>query len=684
MNDLISLSKLFNNKIFRIPDYQRGYAWGKSQLDDFWEDLINLPVDRNHYTGMLSLKKVDDSVYSSWNEEKWIIENKGYEAFHVVDGQQRLTTCIILINSIINCANINSVEDLNYTSLEDIKTYFIIEKNKPNGLLKAYKFGYELDNPSFEYLKYEILGEKNSRTLTETFYTLNLENAKKYFDTKVNQLFAEENKEGLELLYKKLVTKLQFNIHYIDDDFDVYVAFETMNNRGKKLSNLEILKNRLIYLTTLFPGNVLIDNEKEVLRKNINDCWKEVYFELGRNKSNPLSDDEYLKNHWTMYFKYSRNKGDDYIKFLLDEYFSPKNVFELSKKHLTDKETESSEEEHVPLDDNDEQYDDKILFPIDIQNYIESLQSLAKYWYFSFNPNECNFFTENEKIWIDRLNRIGINYFRTLVVASYANENVKEASRLKLFETIEKFIFLAFRMAKYQSSYLSNRSYSYARQLIKDEISIDEIIDFFEMKFQDNIEEATNTFYIKIINLFKNKEGYYGWSDIRYFLFEYEQKLSEKTSVKKLNDWGNFVNDKDKISIEHIFPQTPTKWYWRNQFRDYNDNEKYCLANSLGNLLPLAQSINSSLQNDEFESKKNGTANKLRRGYSNGSYSEMEVASKNDWNPKEILNRGLELLKFMENRWGFKFKEEMKYDLLGLSFMNNEREISPELLKDND
>ena len=233
MNDLISLSKLFNNKIFRIPDYQRGYAWGKSQLDDFWDDLINLPVDRNHYTGMLSLKKVDDSVYSSWNEEKWIIENKGYEAFHVVDGQQRLTTCIILINSIINCANINSVEDLNYTSLEDIKTYFIIEKNKPNGLLKAYKFGYELDNPSFEYLKYEILGEKNSRTLTETFYTLNLENAKKYFDTKVNQLFAEENKEGLELLYKKLVTKLQFNIHYIDDDFDVYVAFETMNNRGK-------------------------------------------------------------------------------------------------------------------------------------------------------------------------------------------------------------------------------------------------------------------------------------------------------------------------------------------------------------------------------------------------------------------------------------------------------------------
>lgn len=27
MNDLESLSSLFNNKIFRIPNYQRGYAW---------------------------------------------------------------------------------------------------------------------------------------------------------------------------------------------------------------------------------------------------------------------------------------------------------------------------------------------------------------------------------------------------------------------------------------------------------------------------------------------------------------------------------------------------------------------------------------------------------------------------------------------------------------------------------
>ena len=54
-NELQPLSLLFQNRLFRIPDYQRGYAWQQSQLADFWDDLINLQQDRYHYTGLLSL-----------------------------------------------------------------------------------------------------------------------------------------------------------------------------------------------------------------------------------------------------------------------------------------------------------------------------------------------------------------------------------------------------------------------------------------------------------------------------------------------------------------------------------------------------------------------------------------------------------------------------------------------------
>ncbi len=47
-------------------------------------------------------------------------------------------------------------------------------------------------------------------------------------------------------------------------------------------------------------------DEREVLRTKINDAWKEVYHQLGKNKKNPLNDDEFLTAHWIMYFKYKK------------------------------------------------------------------------------------------------------------------------------------------------------------------------------------------------------------------------------------------------------------------------------------------------------------------------------------------------------------------------------------------
>ena len=69
MTGLLNTLSLFKEKIFRIPDYQRGYAWQKSQLKDFWEDLINLSGNRSHYTGVLTLKEVrSNDIGDSDNE----------------------------------------------------------------------------------------------------------------------------------------------------------------------------------------------------------------------------------------------------------------------------------------------------------------------------------------------------------------------------------------------------------------------------------------------------------------------------------------------------------------------------------------------------------------------------------------------------------------------------------------
>ena len=135
--------------------------------------------------------------------------------------------------------------------------------------------------------------------------------------------------------------------------------------------------------------------------------------------------------------------------------------------------------------------------------------------------------------------------------------------------------------------------------------------------------------------------------------------------------------EKDKISIEHIYPQTDTEPEWVDAFSGVSEKNKKYYKASLGNLLLLSASINSSLQNDSFHDKKKPkfktSCERIRNGYSDGSHSEIEVARKADWKPEQIEARGLKLLSFMEERWGFKFKDDLdKKSLLFLDFEKNE------------
>ena len=106
MNEPKSLDSLFKEKLFRIPDFQRGYAWQKEQLKDFWEDLVNLGDNRSHYTGVLTLKEIPVGEISKDSKECWLVDDHSYKMYHIVDGQQRLTTFIIFIQSFIEFVSV--------------------------------------------------------------------------------------------------------------------------------------------------------------------------------------------------------------------------------------------------------------------------------------------------------------------------------------------------------------------------------------------------------------------------------------------------------------------------------------------------------------------------------------------------------------------------------------------------
>jgi len=699
MKELQSLEDVFNKKLFRIPDYQRGYAWGKKQLVEFWEDLLSLDEHRAHYTGVLSIKEVPAEISDKWNDEQWLIKGRCYKPYFIVDGQQRLTTVSIFLQCLIeavkshptNLGKTNKDIYLGSYCLSEIIESYIVVTEPQHGITNTYKFGYEANNPSFEFLRYQIFNEPSSGTLTETFYTLNLENAKVFFKDNVDEYLQSNGIEALTVIYEKLTQKFLFNLYEIDDNFDVFVAFETMNNRGKKLSDLELLKNRLIYLTTLYTPDEVADDIKETIRKKINDTWGEIYNQLGRNKKSPLNDDDFLRAHWIMYFKYSRMKGNDYIRFLLDDYFSPKSVFE--KLEVSTKKIKDVEEliDEPDIEEDDEQLDETDVITTktaklsikDISDYVDSLKSAAKYWYSAFFPSDSAELTTEEQVIMDKINRVKIGYFRPLIMALFLKTEKGDSKRLLLLEEIERFIFVGFRLCRAQSNYRSSSYYRFTRTLYTSENVTETLAKISDELTQDlswTLEED-GTFKTSHFEIFINKkfgpkgDGFYGWGDLHYFLFEYEEYLKKSRGVAKF-DWKNFVvHEKDKISIEHIYPQTPTSEYWETRFSDCSSEQVRYLKGSLGNLLPLSLSVNIKLQNDDFPDKKNSKKDDagkvVRNGYDNGSYSELEVADLGEWTPENIKERGLTLLDFMETRWKIDMgSESKKLALLHVSFLD--------------
>ena len=93
-NNTYSLSQLFNERRFRVPDYQRGYSWDKSNITDFLDDLKYLSSDRVHYTGTVVIHP-DRQAPDTFDEG-----GDRLRQIDIVDGQQRLTTAVILLDCI--------------------------------------------------------------------------------------------------------------------------------------------------------------------------------------------------------------------------------------------------------------------------------------------------------------------------------------------------------------------------------------------------------------------------------------------------------------------------------------------------------------------------------------------------------------------------------------------------------
>jgi uncharacterized protein with ParB-like and HNH nuclease domain len=664
-SSLQTLSAIFNDKSFRVPDYQRGYSWEKEHRDDFWQDLNNLDDDGVHYMGMIAVERKDDIYY-------------------IVDGQQRVATVMILLKILLDRFDDEEYIGKDFQKSDLVKKYLYkrSRENEQNAI-----FGYEKDNPSDIYYRKHILKLKVADYKSEeidTLYTQNLKNAFDEFEKKVKNSPSEDSVK----LINKITKQLKFNFYEIEtnEGLDEFIIFETMNNRGKQLTTLELLKNRLIYLTTLLKTDSKDESDK--LRADISEVWKTIYEYIGKDKSGEIEDDRFLKDHWIMYFDGAYNKGvaNPEREYLLrkcfivkrinndpfiDNNISYKHKVRDEKKVIIDKirkmdqmsknykaEFLKWQEQYKELSEREELaeiIDKEFLEYDDIKNYIYSLQKTIVSYYKMFNPLQSDYGDDVQK-WLLKLNRLPYATFRPLLMCVLADYDDIDSNKIvELLKLMEKYIFVKLRMSKGNSNIVEG-FYDLANTYRKKQ-SIDNVIEYLR-NYQEKDKKFKNILegiivYEKDKN---NGKGWYSWEGLTYLLYEYELYLQEERKGEEKLKWQDVKSKNNKIdSTECIYPQDPTKSEWE-EFDRLDEDKQYRLLHSLGNLLLLSQQDNRAVSNKKFTDKK--------EIYRTANYNAIKVSQYDNWTPTHIIKRGEEILEFAQKRWEIEISKETINDII--------------------
>ncbi|WP_120942636.1 DUF262 domain-containing protein [Helicobacter pylori] len=586
--ELLNLDGVIEKGVFEIPSYQRGYAWQERQLKDFWNDLEHVSKlgDKFHYMHSLTLRELENEFESS--------------TFEIIDGQQRLATSLILLGLL---AKITQNKDPKYSliNLEPILSY------KYYGL-----------NEAFRAITEE---EKDLEAFKTSFYAKNLIDAYTFFKEKIS----DTPIEALEKMFDALIKKMLFSVVELNDNrIDPFSSFETINNRGKDLSTLELFKNRLHFVAHKICEGKKLEN----LQNEINDTYTEIYYDLRSFEDDHL--ERFLK-HFVAY--YYGEKGD-FKKRLLEMEFN-------AHQRYTD---------NTNFDDEYEKIDDLLFY----------LSYSSKVWHFLHTLDEKSIaliFDDNRKLEMEitpkmrslldkmqRLNALRDNAFLPLLlslltiqlVGRSTNEQPYTTQELEgLLEYLERFGFLVYGVAGKNTAknewielaFEAFRAYRYGEENIVIEKLPTLEKSFFNRQGNSGLELLEESIHSK-----KNTEKWYQWGKaLNYLLYEYELHHNPETTL-------NF--DSSIESIEHILPQKPDQGYSAEE-KSWAKNPH--IVHALGNLLLIPKNANSSLSNKPFDEK--------RKEYLKGSYSEKEVAKNASFGIVEIQKRSEKLLDFLIVRY---------------------------------
>ena len=463
----LSLKDLLANHLFYIPRYQRTYSWTNKERNDMFEDIRELrdKPEKSHFMATI--------VGLHRDRETKTIETDTYRMMEIVDGQQRLTTLVILLKAI--------KEELKSTE-QGRKLQKLLVKSDDSILIR-------LNHDQNQYFANFL--REGARPNIDSARTIEGRELLRTFRNCIS--FVRSWNNPTELL-NIINNQLKFVFHEINEEEAVYTVFETLNDRGLPVSELDKLKSK--FMSVVFE-NSQGDNAEYIDR--LHQIWGTIYETIGLRKG----------------------LGVEALRFASTLLYYKKTARVRSEKDAA-----------LDLVRLVRQADNKIDKTIELSEWLLKIIGIIDKF---------------EKIKPFRKTVVEFLQVRFLAVTIILR-NLPDEEERKLLDQWEKTSFRIFGLCGETPK--SKCVYDYVRLTW-------EIWDNQQLSANDILHKIYNLCKNyppeRVRECLSYVDCYNGWEEqLRYLLYQYEKHLEEQRYPKGQDIWTETAD----LSVEHILPQS--------------------------------------------------------------------------------------------------------------------------------
>ena len=575
--------------MYIIPEYQRAYNWKSSlQCDKLWQDIESF----------IELKKDNAYFFGS------IIINSTYEKLYIIDGQQRITTFILLLKALlikINAVLKEIATDEEAKSIKEalenrrksiLTCLYIIDEDEVSQViegkirLKDLKIKYTNKSINEEYKEdlEKILGEETFEEIEKKVekikykqgdnrYTNFFRNFK-YFKEKLE----EYDSTKLNAFARNVLNNCQVIVVISYETDEAIEIFNSLNSTGMPLADADILSAKLF-------SNYEEDKTEFTQR------WRNIVEITNELKSQNICTIDDILNQYMYILRAKRNEKDTTMP-AVRRYFT-----DLNPEPLNNPQTFLSDFEKI----------------LDIWTNSESIEKEVKE-----NITEL----DQKEIVILKQILFALNHNFKFFYATYFffNQEKSQEEKQKFVSALLKlFALLAISDTGYSSKkfkvFLINLNME-----IGAGVKTEELVRHIKNHIQKNFDKSI------ILKTLVDSNPTNGIIYLNEYLFAKEKKESLLFTAKK-------------IEIEHIMPASGKNIVTIREDAGMGEEEFKQYANKIGNKILLEQPINGSISNDWFRVKKQNSV-KEKRGYKDSDFpiAKSLVNYKKDYWKKEDID----------------------------------------------